>query len=218
MQWTDGQAFPKGSPYVADLSRAILNLTESDEMSSIERKWFGDADGCAAQGNPFTSDSLSFDSFWGLFLVTGATSLLCCALHLLIFVVANRRRIWAASRSRMPWRSRLRIILKLFDDRDLSSHTFRTSKDGGGGGSVAGRSANDAGASPAAVARIAAGSPLSVSNHTYDMSEWSFGAPSHAPAAAAGEMELAGAGEAEEEVAAAPNPGGSGDQSGTVHN
>ncbi|KXG35671.1 glutamate receptor 2.8 isoform X2 [Sorghum bicolor] len=211
-----GFAFPKGSPYVADLSRAILNLTESDEMSLIERKWFGDADGCAAQGSQFTSERLSFDSFWGLFLITGATSLLCCALHLLIFVVANRRRIWA---SRVPWRNRLRIFLKLLDDRDLSSHTFRTNKDGGG--SVADRSANDAGASPSpAVVRMEAGSPLSVSNHTYDMSDWSFGAPSPAPAAAAGEneiVELAGAGEAEE-VAAAPNPDGSGDQSGTAHN
>ncbi|KAG0543795.1 hypothetical protein BDA96_02G219800 [Sorghum bicolor] len=211
-----GFAFPKGSPYVADLSRAILNLTESDEMSLIERKWFGDADGCAAQGSQFTSERLSFDSFWGLFLITGATSLLCCALHLLIFVVANRRRIWA---SRVPWRNRFRIFLKLLDDRDLSSHTFRTNKDGGG--SVADRSANDAGASPSpAVARMEAGSPLSVSNHTYDMSDWSFGAPSPAPAAAAGEneiVELAGAGEAEE-VAAAPNPDGSGDQSGTAHN
>lgn len=209
-----GFAFPKGSPYVADLSRAILNLTESDEMSSIERKWFGDADGCAAQGSQFTSERLSFDSFWGLFLITGATSLLCCALHLLIFVVANRRRIWA---SRVPWRNRLRIFLKLLDDRDLSSHTFRTNKDGGG--SVADRSANDAGASPPpAVAHIAAGSPLSVSNHTYDMSDWSFGAPSPAPAAAGeNEIELAGAAEADE-VAAAHNPGGSGDQSGTVNN
>ena len=53
------QAFPKGSPYVADLSRAILNLTESDEMSLIKHKWFGDADSCAAQGSPFTSERLS---------------------------------------------------------------------------------------------------------------------------------------------------------------
>ncbi|OEL24842.1 Glutamate receptor 2.8 [Dichanthelium oligosanthes] len=158
-----GFAFPKGSPYVADLSRAILNLTESDEMSAIERKWFGDAEGCAAQGSPFTSDSLSFASFWGLFLVTGATSLLCCAVHLATFLVANRRRIRVvALTSDVHWKDRLRMFLQLFDDKDLSSHTFRT-KDGGG--SVAGRSANDAGASPA-VAHIAAGSPLSASNHT----------------------------------------------------
>jgi ionotropic glutamate receptor len=209
----DEQAFPKGSPYVADLSRAILNLTESDEMSAIERKWFGDAEGCAAQGSPFTSDSLSFASFWGLFLVTGATSLLCCAVHLATFLVANRRRIRVvASTSDVHWKDRLRMFLQLFDDKDLSSHTFRT-KDGGG--SVAGRSANDAGASPA-VAHIAASSPLSASNHTYDMSEWSLHTPSPAPEAA-GEIELAAGGEAEEEVASAPNPNVSSDQNGTGH-
>ncbi|KAL6846182.1 hypothetical protein ACP4OV_023630 [Aristida adscensionis] len=197
-----GFAFPKGSPYVADLSRAILNLTESDEMSQIERKWFGDADGCAAQqGTQFTSDSLSFASFWGLFLITGATSLLCAAVHLAAFLVANRRRIrdeLASTSSGVPWWGRLRRCFELYDGKDLSSHTFRT-KDGGGG-SVAGRSAVDAGASPVVVDN-AAGSPLSLSSHTF-VSEWSVQTPSPAPA---GEIELAGGGETEEEVAGARN-------------
>ncbi|KAM0913366.1 hypothetical protein ACQ4PT_012220 [Festuca glaucescens] len=35
-----GFAFPKGSPYVTDLSQAILKLTESNEINRIERKWF----------------------------------------------------------------------------------------------------------------------------------------------------------------------------------
>ncbi|RLM87521.1 glutamate receptor 2.8-like [Panicum miliaceum] len=209
-----GFAFPKGSPYVADLSRAILNLTESDEMSAIERKWFGDAEGCAAQGSQFTSDSLSFASFWGLFLITGATSLLCCAVHLATFLVVERRWILEVpSTPHVPWKDRVWMLLKRFDHKDLSSHTFRT-KDGGG--SVAGQSANDAGASPGA-AHIAAGSPLSVSNHTYDMSEWSFGTPSPAPASTTGEIELAAVDEAAAEVAAAPNPNVSSDQTETGH-
>ncbi|CAL5064271.1 unnamed protein product [Urochloa decumbens] len=198
-----GFAFQKGSPYVADLSRAILNLTESEEMSAIERKWFGDAEGCASpQGSQFTSDSLSFGSFWGLFLITGATSLLCCALHLAAFLVSSRRRIReAASAPGVSWKDRFHMFLKLFDDKDLSSHTFRAKGRG--------RSANDAGASPAVV-HVAAGSPLSVSNHTYDMSDWSVSAPSPAPAAA-GEVELAAGGHAEEELpvpAVAPDPDG----------
>uniref|UniRef100_M8BYA8 Glutamate receptor n=1 Tax=Aegilops tauschii TaxID=37682 RepID=M8BYA8_AEGTA len=90
-----GFAFPKGSPYVTDLSQAILKLTESDEMNMIERKWFGDPndDGATQDGGPFTSNSLSFSSFWGLFLITGATSLLCCVVHLATFVAANRREL-----------------------------------------------------------------------------------------------------------------------------
>ncbi|KAJ1289770.1 hypothetical protein BS78_02G189800 [Paspalum vaginatum] len=211
-----GFAFPKGSPYVADLSRAILELTESDEMSEIERKWFGDADdGCAAQGSPFTSDSLSFCSFWGLFLITGATSLLCCTVHLVSFLFATRQRIWeVASTSQLPLKHRLRMFLELFDNKDLSSHTFRRTKDDGGG-SVAGRSANDGGGASPAVAHLAAGSPLSVSNHTY-ISEWSLETASLAPAGPGeGEIELAAGGEAEEQGAVAPSPGGPGDQNGT---
>jgi len=200
---------------VADLSRAILNLTESDGMSAIERKWFGDAEGCAAQGSQFTSDSLSFASFWGLFLITGATSLLCCAVHLATFLVVERRWISeVASTPHVPWKDRVWMLLKRFDHKDLSSHTFRA-KDGGG--PLAGRSADDAGASPGA-AHIAAGSPLSVSNQTYDMSEWSFDAPSPAPASATGEIvELAAGDEAAAEVAAAPNPNLSCDQTDTGH-
>lgn len=217
----DEQAFPKGSPYVPDLSRAILNLTESDEMSAIERKWFGDDDeSCASQGSQFTSDSLSFASFWGLFLITGATSLLCCVVHLVTFLVANRRSIWeVVSTPHEPWKDRFRSFMELFDKKDLSSHTFRTKDGGGGGGSVADRSANDvAGAASPAGAHVVAGSPFSVSNNTDDMSEWSFGTRSPAPTSAAGEMELVAGGQAEEEVAVlAPDPDGISDQNGTGH-
>ncbi|CAH9118678.1 unnamed protein product, partial [Cuscuta europaea] len=36
-----GFVFPKGSPLVPDVSRAILNVTESDAMMKITSKWFG---------------------------------------------------------------------------------------------------------------------------------------------------------------------------------
>ncbi|CAD6219183.1 unnamed protein product [Miscanthus lutarioriparius] len=203
---------PKGSPYVADLSRAILNLTESDEMSLIERKWFGDADGCTAQGSQFTSDSLSFDSFWGLFSSpapppSSAARCTCSSSSWPTAGGSGRRACPGGTGS----------------GSSSSSSTTGTSRRTRSGPTrmPAGRwlvGALTTRAPPApAVAHIAAGSPLRVSNHTYDMSDWSFGAPSPAPAAAGeNEIELAGAAEADE-VAAAPNPGGSGDQSGTVH-
>ncbi|GAU26659.1 hypothetical protein TSUD_314360 [Trifolium subterraneum] len=34
-----GYAFPKGSPLVADISRAILNVTQGDKMRTIENAW-----------------------------------------------------------------------------------------------------------------------------------------------------------------------------------
>ncbi|CAM0951462.1 unnamed protein product [Alopecurus aequalis] len=76
-----GFAFPKGSPYVTDLSQAILKLTESNEIDGIERKWFGDPN----NGNsPFTSGRLRFLSFRSLFLISGITSLICCIVHLIL--------------------------------------------------------------------------------------------------------------------------------------
>uniref|UniRef100_J3MXP4 Glutamate receptor n=1 Tax=Oryza brachyantha TaxID=4533 RepID=J3MXP4_ORYBR len=200
-----GFAFPKGSPYVADLSCAILALTESEEMNLIERKWFGESDGCAATqaGGPFTADSLSFGSFWGLFLITGATSLLCCAIHLATFVAANRRDIRLLLTSHPSWKGTLRRFAKLYDGKDLSAHTFRSK--------VTGRNdAAAAGASPSAVHHDAAASPISLSNHTY-MSDWSLQTSS--PAMAGCEIELAGAGGQAEEAATdeARDPNGSGE-------
>uniref|UniRef100_A0ACD5Y276 Uncharacterized protein n=1 Tax=Avena sativa TaxID=4498 RepID=A0ACD5Y276_AVESA len=188
-----GFAFPKGSPYVIDLSQAILKLTESDEMNLIERKWFGDDDddGDAQGDGQFTSDSLSFSSFWGLFLITGATSLLCCAIHLVKFVATNQREL----PSNLSWKGRLWRLAKIFDDKDPSSHTFKIKDDGG---SMAGR--NVAVGSPR-IAQSEFGSPLSAPY----TSEWSMERASPAT----GEIELAAGGE--ERVEVAPNTDGSGE-------
>ncbi|KAI4990425.1 hypothetical protein ZWY2020_038788 [Hordeum vulgare] len=180
---------PKGSPYVTDLSKAILKLTESDEMNMIERKWFGDADDDSAMQDGFTSNSLSFNSFWGLFLITSATSLLCCVAHLANFVATSRREL----PPHLSWKDRLWMLFKLFDDRD-PRRTFRV-KDDGGGVSVR----NSAVASPR-VAHSELGSPLSAPY----TSEWSGTA-----SPAVSEIELAAGGQERDE--AAPNPDGSGE-------
>uniref|UniRef100_A0ACD5XS20 Uncharacterized protein n=1 Tax=Avena sativa TaxID=4498 RepID=A0ACD5XS20_AVESA len=185
-----GFAFPKGSPYVMDLSQAILKLTESDEMNMIERKWFGDPDDDSdTQGDgQFTSDSLSFGSFWGLFLITGVTSLMCCAVHLVKFVATNQREL----PSNLSWKGRLWRLAKIFDDKDPSSHTFRIKDDGG---SMAGR--NEAVASPR-ITQSEFGSPLSAPY----TSEWSV-----ATTPITDEIEMVTGGEARVEVA--PNTDGS---------
>ncbi|KAM0939245.1 putative periplasmic binding protein-like I [Dioscorea sansibarensis] len=120
-----GFVFPKGSPIVSDLSRAILNITEGDEMSDIERRWFGDQTNCPNLGNKLSSNSLNFVSFWGLFLITGTASLLAFCLYWIIFLYKNKHQLMSnmASQSSLWWR--LRSIGQLFNQRDLSSHTFR---------------------------------------------------------------------------------------------
>ncbi|KAF2305812.1 hypothetical protein GH714_008239 [Hevea brasiliensis] len=69
-----GFAFPKGSPLVPDVSRAILNVTEGDKMKEIEQEWFGKQSNCPDPSSSVSSSSLSLQSFWGLFLIAGAAS------------------------------------------------------------------------------------------------------------------------------------------------
>ncbi|XP_039115641.1 glutamate receptor 2.8-like [Dioscorea cayenensis subsp. rotundata] len=127
-----GFVFPKGSPIVSDLSRAILNITEGDEMSDIERRWFGDQTNCPKLGSKLSSNSLDFTSFWGLFLITGTVSLLAFFLYWIIFLYKNRHQLMSNMASQSSLRWRLQSIGQLFDQRDLSSHTFRNAevKDG----------------------------------------------------------------------------------------
>ncbi|KAI7732454.1 hypothetical protein M8C21_001984, partial [Ambrosia artemisiifolia] len=69
-----GFAFPKGSPLVHDVSRAILQVTEQQTLN-ISNQWFGAASSCDQQnGAKVNSDRLRLDSFKGLFLVAGLSS------------------------------------------------------------------------------------------------------------------------------------------------
>ncbi|KAK1293438.1 Glutamate receptor 2.8 [Acorus calamus] len=81
--------FPRKSPLVSDVSRAILNVIEGDKMSGIEKKWFGDLTTCPSEGGTVSSDSLSFDSFWGLFLITGTTTALALIVSLILYICEN---------------------------------------------------------------------------------------------------------------------------------
>ncbi|KAJ4813620.1 Glutamate receptor [Rhynchospora pubera] len=80
-----GFAFPKGSPLVLEISRAILNITDGDDIIQLEKKWIGDETCLNNGGISVESNSLNFLSFWGLFLISGAVSTIC----LLIFAIIS---------------------------------------------------------------------------------------------------------------------------------
>ncbi|RWR75368.1 glutamate receptor 2.7-like protein [Cinnamomum micranthum f. kanehirae] len=122
-----GFAFPKGSPLVPDLSWAILNLTEGDDMSEIEKKWMGPETTCPDQPTTAESNSLTLDSFWGLFLVTGTTSVLAFLINLFTFLY-KYRHVLITCDSSISFQQRLITIVRHFNERDLSHHTFRRSK------------------------------------------------------------------------------------------
>ncbi|XP_057458927.1 glutamate receptor 2.9-like [Lotus japonicus] len=122
-----GYVFPKGSPLVADISRAILNVTQGDKMKTIENAWFKKSTCLDSTTDISSVYSLGLESFWGLFLVVGIASLFA----LLIFAVTflyQHRHIWLHyDPSTSIWR-RIGILVRIFDGRDLESHTFKKSE------------------------------------------------------------------------------------------
>ncbi|CAM0909459.1 unnamed protein product [Alopecurus aequalis] len=75
-----GFAFQRDSPLAADLSTAILQLSESGQLQRIHDEWFTDPS-CSTEDSGLGAVRLSLGSFWGLFLVCG----LICVFALMVF-------------------------------------------------------------------------------------------------------------------------------------
>ncbi|KAG5538085.1 hypothetical protein RHGRI_025242 [Rhododendron griersonianum] len=115
-----GFAFPKGSPLVLDVSRAVLNVTGQDVMTRIREKWLGEGATCAEQdGAKVASDSLTLDSFKGLFIVAAVASFSALILFLSIFLYENWDTLASHDSS---IREKLIAMAKTFDEeKDNSS-------------------------------------------------------------------------------------------------
>ncbi|XP_052142707.1 glutamate receptor 2.9-like [Oryza glaberrima] len=130
-----GFVFPRGSPMVADVSRAILTLAEGEKMAQIEKKWLGEPGACQSQGSAVGSSNLSFRSFGGLFLITGVVTSAMLLIYLAVFFYRERDELRAAeaaaaasgSGSGSGRRSlrRLRAWARHYDQKDLKSPTFK---------------------------------------------------------------------------------------------
>ncbi|KAJ1382505.1 Solute-binding protein family 3/N-terminal domain of MltF [Sesbania bispinosa] len=121
-----GYVFPKGSPLVADISRAILNVTQGDKMRAIENAWFKESN-CVESNSEISSKSLGLESFWGLFLVAGIASLLALLIFALTFLYQHRH-IWLHNNPNTSIWRRIGILIRIFDQRDLDCHTFKKSE------------------------------------------------------------------------------------------
>ncbi|GAB4834710.1 hypothetical protein Ancab_032973 [Ancistrocladus abbreviatus] len=117
-----GFVFPAGSPLVSDVSKAILSVTEGDKMLAIEKKWIVQQDTCLGGNNVATTASLGLDSFWGLFLIAGTASFLALCIFIVIFLYEQRNILTYPDTS--IW-TKIRILARVFDEKDLKFHTFR---------------------------------------------------------------------------------------------
>nr|POE92241.1 glutamate receptor 2.8 [Quercus suber] len=140
------KVFPKGSPFLSDVSWAVLNVTEGEKMKEIEKAWFGDQSNCSSSNTQVSSGSLSLESFWGLFLIAGVASLSALIISFSMFLYKERRKIWINFDSKNSIWRRICHALRIFDIKDLSSHTFRNKplKDSGDIDDVQGIGTRDA--------------------------------------------------------------------------
>ncbi|CAH8264090.1 unnamed protein product [Arabidopsis lyrata] len=120
-----GFAFPKNSPLTGDVSRAILNVTQGDEMRHIENKWFMRQKDCPDPKTALSSNRLSLSSFSGLFLIAGIASFLAVLIFVSLFLYENRHTLCEDSEDSI-W-GKLTSLFRNFDEKDIKSHTFKTS-------------------------------------------------------------------------------------------
>lgn len=93
-------------------------------MRKLENAWFKEVSCQDSYANISFSNSLGLESFWGLFLIAGVASLLA----LLIFVVSflhQHKHIWLNNdQSASIWRI-IRVLARIFDQRDVDCHIFK---------------------------------------------------------------------------------------------
>ncbi|KAM2995254.1 hypothetical protein FF2_042241 [Malus domestica] len=127
---TDGYGFvfPKRSPLVPDISQAVLSLTEGEKIMKIGSKWFSQESNCEDNSRipRISSNTLGLESFWGLFLIAGAASILALIIFVASFFYKHRHVLEQPdSRTSSRWR-RVRAMVEIFNEKDLNSHTFKS--------------------------------------------------------------------------------------------
>ncbi|GLJ41456.1 hypothetical protein SUGI_0858010 [Cryptomeria japonica] len=127
---TGGSAFvfPKGSPLVLDISKAILNLSESKEMQEILKRWFNSSESkCSVESGGVESNKMSIKNFWGIFLLTGCVSFLTLVYYLCRllyrFVHRNENSVHVKSVS-----TRLRTFANYADKKEIPTLKRKRSK------------------------------------------------------------------------------------------
>ncbi|KAK3039913.1 hypothetical protein RJ639_027748 [Escallonia herrerae] len=111
-----GFVFQKGSPIAADVSEAILIMSEDGRLKEIEEKWLSPSKNCPSDTNTRT-DSLSLKSFWDLYLISVVPSLVC---FLVFFVRLSKSTNKVTSRRTSLWSKTLELVRNLSNVRNRS--------------------------------------------------------------------------------------------------
>ena len=96
-------------------------------MNQLQMKWFGGDNSWSSV--KVTSSRLNVSNFWGLFLIVGTAAIVSLFIYFFIFLrkELHTLRHTTTEGSNSSIRSKIRALLRIYDKRDLTSHTFRKS-------------------------------------------------------------------------------------------
>ena len=95
-------------------------------MEQIQYSWFKNEIVCPDFDPSVSSNRLGLESFWGLFLIAGVASISALIIFAAMFLYEQRHVLFQFHSETSIWR-RIRIASRIFDQKDLSSHTFKKS-------------------------------------------------------------------------------------------
>lgn len=116
------QAFPKGLPLVADVFRAIIQLTENGTIVEIGQMNSSNP-ACAGPESAITPNSMTLQSFQVLFAITGCVTIACLLVSLIIYLYKNRGFLQGVSNFNVSIWSRIHALCRYFVKIDLSSRS-----------------------------------------------------------------------------------------------
>ncbi|XP_062021430.1 glutamate receptor 2.9-like, partial [Rosa rugosa] len=113
-------AFQKGSLLTRYVSREI----EGTDLTKIEEKWLVKTTSCSdSNAGDSSNNTLTVDSFWGLFIIAGVASSLALLIFAAMFFYEHRHTLLNLDPETTFW-GRIRAILRIYDQRDPTSHTY----------------------------------------------------------------------------------------------
>lgn len=115
-----GFAFPRGSPLAVDMSTAILTLSETGKLQEIHDKWLRQK-ACTSQSPENVSDRLQFESFLGLFLLSGIACFLALFIYFCLIIRQFIRRFpqdTIPSSNGSSALARIQMFLSFMDEKE----------------------------------------------------------------------------------------------------
>ncbi|XP_059439979.1 glutamate receptor 2.9-like [Corylus avellana] len=110
-----GFVFQKGSPIARDISKAILSLSENGKLKVLEEEWLTPMDECSSNITSNSTQTLSLQSFWVLYLISFVTSTICFLLSLNFSPINHQKHQHAYEGNVAPddgsvWKKAVRIV------------------------------------------------------------------------------------------------------------